>query len=166
LVRFAPSATFELSWPRTGVESPLRSSPSFAPPTYLPSKWEAPLPEERPELKVLLLEDDAAVCTLVEVAFSARGADVVSARSLEEVERLRPGLVFQAVLVDLSPLRGRIEDGLALLRHRAPGAPLVLITGSASGFPEQLTTEFASWVRKPFEPQELYEAIQRVVSDP
>ncbi len=163
LVRFSPNATFELSWPRTGVESPLRSSPSFAPPTYLPSKLESPLFSDFPDLNVLLLEDDAAVCTLVEVAFSARGANVISARSLEDVERLGSGADVDAVLVDLSPLRGRVEEGLGLLRRCAKGAPLVLITGSASGFPEKLAAEFTSWVRKPFEPGELFEAIQRVV---
>jgi CheY-like chemotaxis protein len=161
LVRCAPGATFELLWPRTGVKSPLRSSPSFAPPTYIPVREDSAA-SIVDALSVLLLEDDPAVCTLVEVAFAARGAEVLSAQSLDEVDRVADTRRVDAILVDLSPLHGAVEEGLERLRRRVPATPMILITGSAGGFPERLATHFAAWVRKPFEPAELLAAVRRV----
>lgn len=164
LVRHTPSAAFELRWPRTGVKSPLRSSPSFAPPMYMAARAEgaATIFDTQP-LSVLLLEDDLAVCTLVEVAFAARGAEVLSIQSLDDVDRVADTGRLDAVLVDLSPLQdGGVEEGLAALRQAVHGAPMILITGSAAGLPERLALHFAAWVRKPFEPGELVEAVRRV----
>lgn len=114
-------------------------------------------------LQILLVEDDQAICSLVELAFECQGSRVVSARSLDEVRRAK--LVqkrFDLALVDLSPFGADIKGGLAQLRSDMPGMSLILITGSATGLPEGEEASFAAWVRKPFEAGELISTVRQI----
>ena len=151
LLRQAQSgAAFQLKWPTVDAET---DEPDLV----------LAAPRNLRGLRILLVEDDAAICSLVELAFEAQGSTVVSAGNLAAIERAkRSDKAFDLVLVDLSPLGPDLEAGLAALKSGLPEIPMVLITGSAANLPEGGESAFAAWVRKPFEAGELVTAVRQI----
>jgi CheY-like chemotaxis protein len=137
-------ARFQLAWPQ--------SSSTIPPPP--PSVSRVPVLAGK---RVLVVEDDADVVSLLETALGARGADVTVARNAQELARVVAESPHDAALVDLSPIERDVSGALRLLRGRSPHAPVVLITGSVAGLPEALAHE--RWVRKPFEVGEVVSAL-------
>jgi CheY-like chemotaxis protein len=149
LVRNRGGAAFELVWPRA-------QSPQGEPVA-------APIAKSLNGLRVLLVEDDASICSLVELTFECHGSKVVSACNLADIKQAKLSKErFDLALVDLSPFGQDIEAGLNILREGAPQMPMVLITGSVAGLPEGAEAAFAAWVRKPFEAGELITAVRRI----
>ncbi len=136
-------ATFRIRWPR--------AKPPAAP-------LSAPRAAVLAGTRVLVVEDDADVATLLESALGARGALVVVARNVEELAA-RAGDDHDAALIDLSPIADDVKGALATLQRGSPDAVLVLISGSATGVPEGLDMEHIRWVRKPFEIAEIVAAL-------
>ncbi len=152
LIRARPSASFELCWPLSDARSGARQS----------SK---PPRSSLRDLRVLVLEDDRDVRTLLELGLEARGAQVVAVASAEEFANLiqrRP--VIDAALLDLSPIKDDVSGTLERLKLACPDAQLVLITGQPEGVPQQAEGQFAAWVRKPFELSEVVETLSRVTN--
>lgn len=146
LVRTSSDGTeFELLWPITEApSSALRTSP----------------PQALEGLRVLLLEDDPAVQSLIEFGLTARGAAVAIVSSARDVISLILTGVFDVALVDLSPLGEQPGATLALLAERHPGMPVVVISGSVA--PDVQSPNIAAWVRKPFEVGELVQTLLRL----
>lgn len=143
-----PGATFELRWPRGHEPSGARIS--------------KPPPRLLDQVRVLVLEDDPAVVSLIEVALGARGADVVAATSLASL-RSYASRPFDVALVDLSPISSDVLGGLREIRERWSGMPIVLITGTAVALPRGADEQLAAWVRKPFDMSEIVEVLGEVV---
>jgi CheY-like chemotaxis protein len=155
LVLQAPlrGARFRLRWPR--VEPLLARAPISV-----------PCPAVLSGARVLIVEDDADVATLLEGALSARGAHVVVARTARELaERARER--HDAALIDLSPIAQDVAGAVAILRTGSPGVALVFISGSAVGLPADLEDKHGTqgegggvrWIRKPFEVGEVVTAL-------
>jgi CheY-like chemotaxis protein len=108
--------------------------------------------------RVLVVEDDADVATLLETALGARGAKVTIARSATELAGAMKE-AHDAALIDLSPIAHDVEGAIATLRSASPDVRLVFISGTAVGLPEALSGEDVSWVRKPFEVGEIVAAL-------
>jgi two-component system cell cycle sensor histidine kinase/response regulator CckA len=114
--------------------------------------------------RVLVVEDDAAVRSLVELALEARGAEATVVASREEFDAvLTRGGELDAALVDLSPLAADAPGAFASLRNRHPGIPVILISGVASGVPDDLANEVSAWVRKPFEMGEVLAVLASIL---
>jgi CheY-like chemotaxis protein len=146
-------ATFRVSWPRDVPTRPIAALDAAREPRA-----------SRPRLQVLagsrilIVEDDSDVTTLLESALEARGAEVTIARTAAELaQRIDAG--HTAVLVDLSPIAADVTGALDLVRRQAQGAAIVFITGSAEALPEGM--ENAAWLRKPFEVGELVTILTR-----
>jgi CheY-like chemotaxis protein len=138
-----PGARFRLRWPRAELPPPPLSAPRAA---------------VLAGTRILVVEDDADVATLLESALGARGAQVVVARNAAElVERAREE--HDAALVDLSPIAADIRGAVEVLRRGSPDVVLVFISGSANGLPDALEGQAIRWVRKPFEVSEIVAAI-------
>lgn len=137
---------FELAWP-VG-DAPSRAHRSVP-------------PQALDGLRVLLLEDDLAVQTLIELGLSARGAAVGSASTLAELTSMVQHGVFDVALLDLSPLGVDPSAALALIEKAHRGLPVVIISGSVA--PDVDARSIAAWVRKPFEVGELVQAVTHVV---
>jgi CheY-like chemotaxis protein len=112
-------------------------------------------------LRVLVVEDDAAVTQLLEAALDARGANVTVAMTNEAFAAAVAGGRYDAALVDLSPIAGDAAGALASLRASSPGARVVLITGQADALPEAVLAERVELVRKPFELREVIAALAK-----
>jgi CheY-like chemotaxis protein len=145
-----PGACFRLRWPR--AELP-------------PAPLSAPRAAVLQGTRVLVVEDDLDVATLLEAALGARGAQVVVARTAEELARHALD-EHDAALVDLSPIAHDVRGAVQALRRGSPDAVLVFISGSAVGLPDELEGEAIRWVRKPFEVAEIVAAIVGTRSDP
>jgi CheY-like chemotaxis protein len=141
--------TFELRWPRGHEPSGARIS--------------NPPPRLLDQVQVLVLEDDPAVVSLIEVALEARGADVVAATNLPTL-RSYSSRPFDVALVDLSPISSDVLAGLREIRERWSGLPIVLITGTAVALPSGADEQLAAWVRKPFDMNEIVEVLGELVS--
>lgn len=150
VARTSPGACFDLRWPiaelRTGT---------------------VPKRVKRPTVKgarVLVVEDDDAVRSLVELALEARGAEPQVVASRQEFDAvLDGGGELDAALVDLSPLAADTAGAFQSLRERHPGIPIILISGVASGVPEDLADEVSAWVRKPFEMGEVLAVLASIL---
>lgn len=149
-----PGATFELSWP---IGEALSQAGRLAPPRQ-PSVAGA---------RVLVVEDDAAVRSLVEFALEARGAQAIVVASGDEFDAiLKTGAPFDAALVDLSPLEGRAASALEALRASSPKVVTILISGVAGGVPQGAEPLVSAWVRKPFEMSEVLQVMGSLLSAP
>jgi CheY-like chemotaxis protein len=136
---------FELCWP-TG-DAPSRAHRSVP-------------PQSLEGLRVLLLEDDPAVQALVDLGLSTRGAAVATASTFEELGAMIQHGVFDAALLDLSPLGQSPASALALIERCQPGLPVIIISGSVA--PDVDAANITAWVRKPFEIGELVQALARI----
>jgi len=146
VARANPGAAFELRWPIAEARSSVR--PALQTKSLVRGA------------RVLLVEDDAAVCSLVELALGARGAEVVTAGSQAEFKAaLNNSGPFDAALVDLSPLAGDVSSAFDRLQEVCPDIPVILISGVASGVPEEVIDRATAWVRKPFEMGEVIEVL-------
>lgn len=141
----AGGARFRLVWPRAG---------GSIPPPPMSSARARVLDGKR----VLVLEDDVDVASLLETALSARGADVTVAKSAEELARVA-GRRHDAALIDLSPIVDDVKGAIDRVRAGSPGIALVFISGSAVGIPAELASGGVRWVRKPFEVGEVVAAL-------
>ncbi|HEX3594645.1 MAG TPA: ATP-binding protein [Polyangiaceae bacterium] len=108
-------------------------------------------------MRILLLEDDPAVQTLVDLGLSTRGASVATASTVTELDVIIRRGVFDVALLDLSPLGKNPAATLELIEECQRGLPVVIISGSIA--PDIDAPNVASWVRKPFEIGELVQAL-------
>jgi CheY-like chemotaxis protein len=146
-------ACFELHWP---------AAPFGAVPSIYPDGLRLALEGKR----VLVIEDDISICSLVELSLEAHGAQVLTitdTAQVDEVLRNRP--LFDVVLLDLSPVRHRLMEILARLSHLSPTAPVILMSGEPTGVPSEAQGRFAAWVRKPFDISQLMETMARLILD-
>jgi CheY-like chemotaxis protein len=141
-------ACFELSWPLDG-------RPSRAPDTVPPASAGAGAGLEG--ARVLLLEDDTAVIELLELSLEARGAEVTTVTTADDLRSELDGAPYDVLLVDLSPLEDGLDDTVDQARATNPDIGVVVISGSVTVQPRPGVI----WVRKPFEPGELMSAIVR-----
>lgn len=146
----SPGACFELCWP--SVEARSSTGPQHA-----------ALANVR-GARVLVIEDDAAVRSLIELALEARGATTVLVSTSAELELALIRGRYDAALVDLSPIADRAPAVLQRIREDNPGVAVILISGLASSVPDGLEREVAAWVRKPFEMGEVIEVMARLLA--
>jgi CheY-like chemotaxis protein len=138
-------ARFRLTWPRAGGSVP-------------PPPMSAPRQRLLVGKRVLILEDDSDVATLLETALGARGAKVTVATTADELA-LAAVNRHDAALIDLSPIADDVQGAIDRVRAGSPDAEVVLISGSAVGIPDALAEGRVRWVRKPFEVGEVVAAL-------
>src|SRR3954470_7081383 len=127
-------------------------------------------------LKVLIVEDQPAVVTALQVLFEIRGMACTVARSPEEALRrldadgARPEPEIGVVLQDMnfSPEATSGEEGIALFREvkkRDPGLPVLLITAWTSlETAVQLVKEGASdYLAKPWDDEKLLASVRNLL---
>jgi CheY-like chemotaxis protein len=108
--------------------------------------------------RVLVVEDDSDVASLLQTALGARGVQVTVARTVDELSRQAAGR-YDAALIDLSPIAEDIQGAVRTLRLGSPDVALVFMSGSVVGLPDGLDTRQIRWVRKPFEMGEIIAAL-------
>ncbi|GAC1592748.1 MAG: hypothetical protein NVS3B20_18020 [Polyangiales bacterium] len=117
-------------------------------------------------IRVLVLEDDRAVCALLDAGLGARGMEVIAFHDGNALEsKLQQVGTVDAVLLDLSPIAHDIEGALSKVRLANPRCGIVFISGSAVAQETALTRNdpYTRWVRKPFELGEITKAIAEIL---
>jgi CheY-like chemotaxis protein len=146
-------ACFELRWP---------AAPSAAVPPP-PGSSRAKILEG---VRVLVVEDDVSIASLIELSFEVQGAQVLAITEPEQVDEvLKKHPVFDIALLDLSPIRDHLCDVLSRLHELSPDAPVVLMSGEPTGVPDEAQGRFASWVRKPFDMDQLLHSVAGLLSE-
>ncbi|HLV66091.1 MAG TPA: hybrid sensor histidine kinase/response regulator [Polyangiaceae bacterium] len=151
VVGSGPGACFELSWPTVEARSAAHPHQRFS---------TASLSGTR----VLVVEDDAAVRSLIELALEPHGLTTMLVGTATEFDLALIRGEFDVALVDLSPLGQNAPEALGRLRARCPSINIVLISGVASGVPAGVEHLIDAWVRKPFEMGEVLSTMARLMA--
>jgi DNA-binding response OmpR family regulator len=118
-----------------------------------------------PEIRVLLVDDDSALCALLRTFFSERNVGITAIANANDLNRAvvreRPSIV----VLDLM-MPG--VDGLTALRNlRSTGdnTPVIMLTARAEGVDRVIGLELGAddYIGKPFMPQELMARISAVL---
>ncbi len=143
LVPSTLGAQFSLAWPRADADAE-----------------PAPLSRVRGQqlegLRVLMVEDDAAVSVFLKTALEARGAEVVAVSHIKDLDGLDVG-ACDIALADLSPFENDAQFAIDELRKRSTHLPIVFVSGSVAEGPT--TGGGIAWVSKPFETRELIDVL-------
>jgi len=128
------------------------------------------LPEEnvRQGLKALVVDDESAVRKVLERFLVRRGIEVlVAADGRTGLDLFRNHFEsIDVVLLDLTMPEMSGEEVLAQLRRMSRDVRVILCTGSDRQETEERVggLEGLGFVRKPFRPQDLYDAIDTIVA--
>lgn len=121
----------------------------------------------RPD-KVLLVDDEEDFLEVLGERLRRRGLEVRTATNGPDAIGLARDEPFDAVVLDLAMPDLDGHETLLEMRSLRPGLPVVLV----SGFREDASTgrfaseEITAFVRKPYEPEELIEAVRASLADP
>jgi putative two-component system response regulator len=117
------------------------------------------------EERILVVDDDIALCELVRAALELEGIEVDEAHHVLEADRLVHERPPHAIVLDIG-LPG--IDGLFFctrLREnpQTKNLPIIAISGSESNGPSALAAGATAFVQKPFDPLELLALIERTI---
>jgi CheY-like chemotaxis protein len=122
--------------------------------------------------RLLLLDDDAAIVSVVRRYFEGKGWEVESCLGAGEALRLvESDAPFDAVVCDLHFTPARLSEGLEIVeraRAKRPGSAVLLFTGAAEpGLREQaLRLGADAVVTKPTPLASLHDAVVRAMKAP
>lgn len=150
LVPSNEGAHFLLVWPTS-------EAPEAPPPSSVPRRAIAPSMLER----LIVLEDDPVIVGLLETGFRKRGASLTSAANIRDFERALDTNSYTVALCDLSPLGTDPVGKLGRLRVRHPGVRFVVMSGDPE-LVESPAMPFDALVPKPFELEELFDALETI----
>jgi len=115
----------------------------------------------KPDMKVLVIEDNADLRDYLRQALKLEGHEVLSARNGKEALSMLDGKAFDAVVTDLfMPEMDGIET-ITALRRRLPDARVIAISGRPGVDYLTVARELGvkHTLRKPFEIEELLQAL-------
>ncbi len=117
--------------------------------------------------RVLVIEPDATIRRMLELALSAAGFAPSSAPTVEASRALLDGTPMHAVIVELRATNSEGTDGVRALRADYPELPLV-VTGALLTprvMQELVRARVDDVVNKPFTPREIVSAVERVLQN-
>lgn len=114
-----------------------------------------------PAARVLVIDDEAAVCRVVTRLLESRGFIAEGVIELEAIEgALKDGL-FDIILLDRSVAKKSNNGLLAELRKAAPTAKILFFTGELVPAHEEAMVD--GIIQKPVNGRELEEALRRLL---
>ncbi len=117
--------------------------------------------------EILVIDDEPMIRSIVETLLSRRGYSVVCAGTVEEAVGLfnREGANYRALITDYNLEDGTGVDIVNVIKKKAAGIPVVLMTGSAE-MTRTASDEagFFAYFRKPFNVMELGRKIDSLVN--
>jgi DNA-binding response OmpR family regulator len=111
---------------------------------------------------ILVVDDDAGVCQILERILSRAKYDVQIAQSVEDAARTIDERLFDAYLLDYLLLDGSGLDVAKLVRRRGSKAPIFIVTGTGAGdLPaEAEVLSISGVIAKPFSMKSICAALE------
>jgi len=108
-------------------------------------------------MKILLLEDDALLCSTLQLFLTRAGYSVDVAHTMEEAENLSFDNSYELYLFDINLPQGSGLELLQALRHADDNTPTMFITALTDmhSIEEGFELGAIDYIKKPFNPQEL-----------
>ena len=122
--------------------------------------------------RLLLLDDDAAIVSVVRRYFEGKGWEVESCLAAGEALRLvESDAPFDAIVCDLHFTPARLSEGLGIVeraRAKRPGSAVLLFTGAAEPVVRQQALKLGAdaVVTKPTALASLHDAVLRAMKTP
>ncbi len=150
------------------VEVPRTRKPARVSVPKISAAWEQPLRSEIvdspiPGARILVVDDDAAMCELLSTALALRGATTLTASSAKQALAIADGATFDLALVDFGLRDARGDALVSKLRALGAVQSAALISGASSPPEFHPGGEPDAWVRKPFELEDLIAAVSRLL---
>ncbi len=113
---------------------------------------------------ILVVDDDEGILGFVQMALEDEGYEVLTARqaaaALDAIRQRRP----QLILLDLwMPVMNGWDFARAYRELPGPHAPIVVLTAGRAEGPDDGEVEAAAYLSKPFDVDDLVEAVARYV---
>ena len=125
--------------------------------------------------RVLIVDDDPLVCAAIEIYLERHGFDVTIADGGEAGLRALEDAGFDLMLVDIFMPHMRGFESIRIFHERAPGIPLVAMSGYAFANADTASPDFLRMtlelgathcLRKPFTPAALLAAVNDCLNKP
>jgi DNA-binding NtrC family response regulator len=118
-------------------------------------------------MKVLVVDDEAIVLKSCRMVLEAEGCAVISAASADEALAILEQQVPELLLIDV---KMPVHNGMNLMRRvkaKRPGIPIIVMSGYATSetIKEAEDLGAATFLPKPFTPDELAGTIRRVLAN-
>lgn len=117
---------------------------------------------------LLVVDDEEVVCLSCKAIFAPQGFEVETVNDPREGLALARGRHFSAILLDIMMPQMTGIEFLERLREFDATVPVIIITGyaSVSSAAEAMRLHASDYIPKPFTPDELRQAVARVVALP
>jgi DNA-binding NtrC family response regulator len=118
-------------------------------------------------MKVLVVDDEAILLKSCRLVLEAEGCDVIAAASVDEALAVLERQVPDLLLIDV---KMPVHNGMYLMRQvkqRQPDIPIIVMSGYVTSETIQEAEELgaATFLPKPFTPDELAETIKSVLAN-
>jgi len=128
-------------------------------------------PREEPLPRLLVVDDEEAICFSMSEYFSLHGYKVDTAREMEEAEKLLNAAEYKVVIQDLRLSLTSQTDGLDMIRtikEHNPHARIVILTayGTAEVEDEARRRGADAFLRKPKPLSQVAQVVQGLIESP
>lgn len=117
---------------------------------------------ERSGFIVLVADDDALIRSVLRMALSSRGHEVVEARDSTEAISVGATREFDLVVLDINMPGGTVHSTVESLRTSEPRLPILLLSGELAP-PDGLASEGIDFARKPVELDDFLDRVERLL---
>ncbi len=116
--------------------------------------------------KVLLVEDDRAIATVITEALRDEGFDITTCSSIARRDALLAEAGFDVMLTDIMLEDGDGLDGIVSVRERAPTMPVIVLSAqnTLDTAVRASDSEAFEYFPKPFDLDELTQAVKQAVA--
>ena len=116
--------------------------------------------------KVLLVEDDRAIATVITEALRDEGFDITACASIAKRDALLTDATFDVMLTDIMLKDGDGLDGIASVREKAPAMPVIVLSAqnTLDTAVRASDSEAFEYFPKPFDLNELTQAVKQAVA--
>ena len=116
-------------------------------------------------MKVLVVDDEPIVLTSCRMVLEAEGCEVMTAGTVQEALSFLESQAFELLLIDV---KMPVLDGMYLVRQvgkKRPRMPIIVMSGYSTDdtIREALDLGAATFIAKPFTPDELADAVRSVL---
>ena len=120
------------------------------------------------QASLLVVDDEEVICRSCTRIFERQGFKVETCTNPREGLRLAQGKAFSAILLDIMMPDVSGIEFLQQLRASNPDVPVIIITGysSLASAAEAMRLRATDYIPKPFTPEEITDAVARVIPFP